>query len=35
MLTAEDIARSVMFVLGQPDRCDVVMLQVRPRLQEI
>jgi NADP-dependent 3-hydroxy acid dehydrogenase YdfG len=35
MLTAEDIARSVMFVLGQPDRCDIVMLQVRPRLQEI
>jgi NAD(P)-dependent dehydrogenase (short-subunit alcohol dehydrogenase family) len=35
MLTAEDIARSVMFVLGQPDRCDIVMLQIRPRLEEI
>jgi NADP-dependent 3-hydroxy acid dehydrogenase YdfG len=35
MLTAEDIARCVFFVIGQPDRCDVVMLQVRPRLQEI
>jgi len=35
MLTAEDIARSVMFVLGQPDRCDIVMLQIRPRMQEI
>lgn len=35
MLTAEDIARSVMFVIGQPDRCDIVMLQVCPRLQEI
>jgi NADP-dependent 3-hydroxy acid dehydrogenase YdfG len=35
MLTSEDIARSVMFVLEQPDRCDIVMLQVRPRLQEI
>jgi NAD(P)-dependent dehydrogenase (short-subunit alcohol dehydrogenase family) len=35
MLTAEDIARSVMFVIGQPDRCDIVMLQVRPRLEAI
>jgi len=35
MLTSEDIARSVMYVLTQPDRCDVVMLQIRPRLQEI
>ncbi|MCW1885050.1 SDR family oxidoreductase [Luteolibacter flavescens] len=35
MLTAEDVARSVMFVLSQPDRCDIVMLQLRPRLEEI
>ena len=35
MLTAEDIARCVSFVLGQPDRCDIVTMQVRPRLQEI
>jgi NAD(P)-dependent dehydrogenase (short-subunit alcohol dehydrogenase family) len=35
MLTSEDIARSVIYVLTQPDRCDVVMLQIRPRLQEI
>ncbi|MEK7953288.1 SDR family oxidoreductase [Luteolibacter soli] len=35
MLTSEDIARSVMYVLSQPDRCDVVMLQIRPRLEAI
>jgi NADP-dependent 3-hydroxy acid dehydrogenase YdfG len=35
MLTAEDIARGVLFIIGQPDRCDIVLLQVRPRLQEI
>jgi NAD(P)-dependent dehydrogenase (short-subunit alcohol dehydrogenase family) len=35
MLTAQDVARCVSFVLSQPDRCDIVLLQVRPRLQEI
>jgi NADP-dependent 3-hydroxy acid dehydrogenase YdfG len=35
MLRAEDIARSILFVLTQPERCDVITLQVRPRLQLI
>lgn len=35
MLRAEDIARSILFVLTQPPRCDVITLQVRPRLQLI
>lgn len=35
MLRAEDIARSILFVLTQPPRCDVIMLQVRPHLQLI
>ena len=35
MLTAEDIARCVSFVISQPDRCDIVTMQVRPHLQEI
>lgn len=35
MLLAEDIARSVLFLLEQPDRCDVVSMEVRPHLQRI
>lgn len=35
MLTAEDIAGCVAFVLSQAERCDVVTLQVRPKCQEI
>ena len=35
MLRAEDIARSILFVLTQPPRCDVITLQVRPHLQLI
>jgi NADP-dependent 3-hydroxy acid dehydrogenase YdfG len=35
MLRAEDIALSVGFCLAQPDRCDIVGLQIRPHLQLI
>lgn len=35
MLTAEDIVRCIIFVISQPDRCDIVTMQVRPHLQEI
>lgn len=35
MLKAEDIARSILFILSQPERCDVITMQVRPRLQII
>jgi NADP-dependent 3-hydroxy acid dehydrogenase YdfG len=35
MLRAEDIARSILFVLTQPPRCDVITMQVRPHLQLI
>lgn len=33
MLKAEDIAMSVLYCLSQPDRCDVINLQIRPHLQ--
>jgi NAD(P)-dependent dehydrogenase (short-subunit alcohol dehydrogenase family) len=35
MLTANDIAVSIAYTLCQPKRCDVVLLQLRPHLQEI
>jgi NADP-dependent 3-hydroxy acid dehydrogenase YdfG len=35
MLKAEDIAMCVLYVLTQPQRCDVVSIQVRPHLQVI
>jgi len=35
MLTADDIAVSVLYCLSQPKRCDVVELKVRPHLQII
>ncbi|AWH86597.1 oxidoreductase [Flavobacterium album] len=35
MLTADDIAMSVLYCLSQPKRCDVVELKVRPHLQVI
>ena len=35
MLRAEDIAACVLYTITQPKRCDVVMLQIRPHLQEI
>lgn len=35
MMKAEDIAMSVLYVLSQPQRCDVVSLQIRPHLQII
>ena len=35
MLKAEDIAECVRYVLTQPPRCDVVVVQIRPHLQEI
>ena len=35
MLKAEDIAESILFILSQPERCDVITMQVRPRLQII
>jgi short-subunit dehydrogenase len=35
MLTAEDVAMAVGFCLVQPQRCDIVSLQIRPHLQLI
>ncbi|WP_269236566.1 SDR family oxidoreductase [Flavobacterium flavigenum] len=35
MLKAEDIAMSVLFCLSQPQRCDIVTMQIRPHLQII
>ena len=35
MLEAEDIAMSILFCLSQPQRCDIVSMQVRPHLQII
>jgi NADP-dependent 3-hydroxy acid dehydrogenase YdfG len=35
MLKAEDVAMSAAFCLVQPDRCDIVSVQVRPHLQLI
>ena len=35
MLKAEDIARCIEFCLTQPDRCDIVVVQVRPHGQQI
>jgi NADP-dependent 3-hydroxy acid dehydrogenase YdfG len=33
MLRADDVARAILFVLTQPERSDVIHLQVRPHLQ--
>ncbi|RYD60963.1 MAG: SDR family oxidoreductase [Verrucomicrobiaceae bacterium] len=35
MLRAEDVARAIFLVASQPERCDVIELQVRPHLQII
>lgn len=35
MLTADDIAVSVLYCLSQPKRCDIVNLKIRPHLQSI
>lgn len=35
MMTADDIAVAVLYVISQPKRCDVVELKVRPHLQLI
>ncbi|MFA9187880.1 SDR family oxidoreductase [Flavobacterium sp. FBOR7N2.3] len=35
MLEAEDVAMSVLFCLSQPQRCDIVTMQLRPHLQII
>lgn len=35
MLTAEDIAEMVHYALIQPERCDIVSVQIRPHLQAI
>lgn len=35
MLTADDVARAVEFILTQPARCDVVLMQLRPVKQVI
>lgn len=35
MLKAEDVAAAIVFSLAQPERCDVVRVQVRPHLQLI
>lgn len=34
-LHADDIARTILFVLSQPDRVDIPLVQVRPRMQLI
>lgn len=35
MLEAEDVAMSTVFCLSQPERCDIVSLQIRPHFQII
>jgi NADP-dependent 3-hydroxy acid dehydrogenase YdfG len=35
MLEAGDIAMSILFILSQPPRCDIVSMQIRPHLQII
>lgn len=35
MLRSEDIAACVLYALTQPKRCDVVVVQIRPRMQSI
>lgn len=35
MLTADDIAMSVLYCISQPKRCDIVELKIRPHLQLI
>ena len=35
MLEAEDIAASIVFILSQPERCDIVTMQIRPSKQLI
>ncbi len=35
MLTADDIAMSILYTLCQPKRCDVIELKIRPHLQKI
>lgn len=35
MLTADDIANSVLYCISQPERCDVVVLKIRPHRQFI
>jgi NADP-dependent 3-hydroxy acid dehydrogenase YdfG len=35
MLQARDVAEAVLYAIGQPMRCDVVDLKLRPHLQII
>jgi NADP-dependent 3-hydroxy acid dehydrogenase YdfG len=35
MLRADDVANAILFMLSQPENCDVVTLQLRPHLQMI
>ena len=35
MLTANDIAMSILYTLSQPKRCDIIELKIRPHLQKI
>ena len=35
MLTADDVAMSILYTLSQPKRCDIIELKIRPHLQEI
>lgn len=35
MLTADDIAISILYCLSQPKRCDIIDIKIRPHLQEI
>lgn len=35
MLTAEDLARCVLYTLSQPERCDIALVQIRPTKQII
>jgi NADP-dependent 3-hydroxy acid dehydrogenase YdfG len=35
MIPPEDIANCILYVLSQPQRCDVVSVQIRPLMQLI
>ena len=35
MLTADDVAMSILYTLSQPKRCDIIELKIRPHLQKI
>lgn len=35
MLTAEDVASAIVYTLSQPERCDILSIQLRPRQQKL